>query len=191
MNRLSIAVTRDVSPPDKRRLAGFWTDPGDVSRRGAIWSHLRHTNMLVSQSYPPIMPGDGNSGNIYAYTAVSVTDEFLYTLMLPHVNSSCMQVFLNGVSSRHHEDRIVMILDCAGWHKAGVLVIPDNDCFRCRPMLRSLTLSSIYEMSYARRVLAILHLTALMPLMTILNHHFDKWRLTRKKCILLLAGHGL
>jgi hypothetical protein len=62
----------------------------------------------------------------YAYAAVSVADGVLDTLILPHVNSSCMQVFLDEVSSRHHEDRIVMILDGAGWHKAGILVIPDN-----------------------------------------------------------------
>jgi len=62
----------------------------------------------------------------YAYAAVSVADGVLDTLILPHVNSSCMQVFLDEVSSRHREDRIVMILDGAGWHKAGILVIPDN-----------------------------------------------------------------
>jgi transposase len=37
-----------------------------------------------------------------------------------------MQIFLNEVSSRHQEERIVMILDGAGWHRAGELVVPDN-----------------------------------------------------------------
>ena len=62
----------------------------------------------------------------YAYAAVSVTDGVLDTLILPQVNSRCMQVFLDEVSSRHREDRIIMILDGAGWHKAGELVVPEN-----------------------------------------------------------------
>jgi len=62
----------------------------------------------------------------YAYAAVSVTDGVLDTLILPQVNSRCMQVFLNEVSSRHRKDRIIMILDGAGWHKAGELVVPEN-----------------------------------------------------------------
>ena len=62
----------------------------------------------------------------YAYAAVSVADGMLDTLILPHVNSECMQVFLDEVASRYLEDRIVMVLDGAGWHKAGALVVPNN-----------------------------------------------------------------
>jgi len=62
----------------------------------------------------------------YAYAAVSVADGILDTLILPHVNSDCMQVFLDEVSSRHPCDRILMVLDGAGWHKAGALKIPEN-----------------------------------------------------------------
>lgn len=61
----------------------------------------------------------------YAYAAVSVDGE-LDTLILPHTNSECMQVFIDEVASRHPEDRIVMILDGAGWHTSGLLTIPDK-----------------------------------------------------------------
>jgi hypothetical protein len=37
--------------------------------------------------------------------------------MMPHVDSDCMQVFVNEISSRHPDERIVMIMDGAGWHK--------------------------------------------------------------------------
>lgn len=63
---------------------------------------------------------------IYAYAAVSVTDGDLDTLIMPHVNSVCMQIFLDEVASRHPEDRIVMVLDGAGWHKASSLKISRN-----------------------------------------------------------------
>ena len=62
----------------------------------------------------------------YAYAAVSVRDGALDTLILPQVNSECMQIFLDEVSVRHPEDRIVMILDGAGWHKSSTLKIPAN-----------------------------------------------------------------
>jgi transposase len=62
----------------------------------------------------------------YAYAAVSVADGVLDTLILPNVNSNCMQVFLDEVSSRHPGDRIVMVLDGAGWHRAGTLMVPKN-----------------------------------------------------------------
>ena len=62
----------------------------------------------------------------YTYGAVSVLDGELDSLILPHVNGDCMQVFLDEVASRHPEDRIIMILDGAGWHTAGSLRVPAN-----------------------------------------------------------------
>ena len=62
----------------------------------------------------------------YAYGAVSVIDGELDSLILPHVNGDMMQIFLDEVASRHPKDRIVMILDGAGWHTSGLLSIPRN-----------------------------------------------------------------
>jgi hypothetical protein len=60
----------------------------------------------------------------YAYGAVSVID--LDSLILPHVNGDMMQIFLDKGASRHPKDRIIMILDGAGWHTSGLLSIPRN-----------------------------------------------------------------
>jgi transposase len=62
----------------------------------------------------------------YAYAAVSVSDGHMDSLILPHVNGECMQIFLDEVAARHLNDRIVMVLDGAGWHKNESLIIPDN-----------------------------------------------------------------
>jgi len=62
----------------------------------------------------------------YTYAAVSIADGQMDSLILPHVNSACMQIFLDEVAKRHPENRIIMILDGAGWHKAGTLAIPEN-----------------------------------------------------------------
>ena len=53
----------------------------------------------------------------FAYATASVDGEF-DSLILPHVNTDCMQIFLDEVALRHPHDRIVMILDGAGWHDA-------------------------------------------------------------------------
>lgn len=62
----------------------------------------------------------------YAYAAVSVSDGEMDSLILPHVNSDCMQIFLDEVAARHPADRILMVVDGAGWHKSGMLSIPEN-----------------------------------------------------------------
>lgn len=62
----------------------------------------------------------------YAYGAVdAVTGEF-DSLILPHVNTECMQLFLDEVSARHPDERIVMVIDGAGWHRSDALKPPKN-----------------------------------------------------------------
>jgi transposase len=62
----------------------------------------------------------------YAYGAVDVCSGELDSLILPHVNTQCMQLFINEVSARHPEERIVMVIDGAGWHRSHVLKAPEN-----------------------------------------------------------------
>jgi len=63
---------------------------------------------------------------VYAYAAVSVASGEVDSLILPSVNTFCMEIFLDEVAARHPEDRIVMVLDGAGLHKAHALKIPKN-----------------------------------------------------------------
>ena len=60
----------------------------------------------------------------YAYAAVTAATGELDTLILPRVNTYCMQLFINEVAARHPKDRIVMVMDGAGWHKG--LTEPPN-----------------------------------------------------------------
>ena len=43
----------------------------------------------------------------YAYAAVSISDGNMDSLILPHVNGECMQVFLDEVAVRHLNDQIM------------------------------------------------------------------------------------
>ena len=62
----------------------------------------------------------------YVYAAVSPLDGTLDTLILPCVNGSCMEIFLQEVSARHAQENILMVLDGAGWHKNQSVPSPDN-----------------------------------------------------------------
>ena len=62
----------------------------------------------------------------YAYGAVDVVSGELDSLILPHVNTGCMQLFLDEVSARHPERRIIMVLDGASWHRSKALKPPSN-----------------------------------------------------------------
>lgn len=62
----------------------------------------------------------------YAYGAVdAITGEF-DSLILPHVNTEYMQLFLDEVSARHPDERIVMVIGGAGWHRSDALKPPKN-----------------------------------------------------------------
>jgi transposase len=62
----------------------------------------------------------------YVYGAVDVLTGTLDSLILPHVNTECMQLFLDEVAARYPHERIVMVIDGAGWHCADALKTPDN-----------------------------------------------------------------
>ena len=47
----------------------------------------------------------------YAYAAVEAKSGELDSLILPYVNTDCMQLFLDEVGARHPSDKIVMVLD--------------------------------------------------------------------------------
>jgi transposase len=62
----------------------------------------------------------------YAYGAVNIMDGQWDSLILPQVNTVCMQIFLDEISGRYPEERIVMVLDGARWHKNNGLKLPEN-----------------------------------------------------------------
>lgn len=62
----------------------------------------------------------------YVFAAVSPHDGTLDTLVLPEVNATTMSLFLAEVARRHPRDKILMVLDGAGWHRALDLVLPQN-----------------------------------------------------------------
>jgi hypothetical protein len=63
--------------------------------------------------------------NFYLYSSVNSNDGKHFTLLLPNVNTDCMNVYLKELSRKIKED-VVLIMDGAGWHKSKNLIIPKN-----------------------------------------------------------------
>jgi hypothetical protein len=63
---------------------------------------------------------------IYAFSAVSPHDGVLDSLVLPWVSAQTMSLFLAEVAQRHAQEFVFMVMDQAGWHLAGELVVPEN-----------------------------------------------------------------
>ena len=62
----------------------------------------------------------------YAYAAVEAATGMMDALILPQVNTHCMQLFLDTVAARHPGEHIVMVLDGASWHSSKHLITPSN-----------------------------------------------------------------
>jgi hypothetical protein len=63
---------------------------------------------------------------LYAFSAVSPHDGVLDSLVLPWVSAQTMSLFLAEVAQRHAKEFVLMVMDQAGWHMAGELVVPAN-----------------------------------------------------------------
>ena len=62
----------------------------------------------------------------FAYGAVCPMDGRFDSLVLPHVNTECMQLFIAEVARRYPLENIIMVLDGAGWHQSKSFVFPEN-----------------------------------------------------------------
>ena len=63
--------------------------------------------------------------NFYLYSCVNSTNGKNFTLLMPNVETACMNVYLRELSEEIKTDSI-LIMDGAGWHKSKDLIIPRN-----------------------------------------------------------------
>ena len=64
--------------------------------------------------------------NFYVYSAVSPKTGKDCSLLMPYVNSTCMNVFLDHMEKELDGEEILLVMDGAGWHKSKGLKIPKN-----------------------------------------------------------------
>jgi putative transposase len=63
---------------------------------------------------------------IYLYGAVCPIDGTCAFLILPASDTECFQIFLNSLAKRFSRSQILLVVDGAGNHGSGDLVIPGN-----------------------------------------------------------------
>ena len=62
----------------------------------------------------------------YAYGAVDPQSGDSFYLVLPYANTTCMDIYLDGLSKAFPEDMLLVVTDKASWHTTQKLTIPDN-----------------------------------------------------------------
>ena len=62
----------------------------------------------------------------YAYGAVEPLTGESFFLVLPYSNVDCMNIFLQELSKEYPSNMILLVCDGAAWHKANILIIPEN-----------------------------------------------------------------
>ena len=90
---------------------------GRISDVRQCWAPKPHRPMCIAML---------THESTYAYAAVEPLTGAMDSLILPQVNTHCMQIFLDEVALRHPDDHIVMVLDGASWHSTKSLIAPPN-----------------------------------------------------------------
>lgn len=64
--------------------------------------------------------------NFYLYSAINPKNGEDVSLLAPHVNTDCMNIFLEQMSKDLGTREAFLIMDCASWHRSKGLKIPKN-----------------------------------------------------------------
>ncbi len=63
--------------------------------------------------------------NFYLYSSVDPSSGKSFSLLMPNVDTACMNVFLEELAEEIKED-FILIMDGAGWRKSKNLIVPKN-----------------------------------------------------------------
>jgi len=64
--------------------------------------------------------------SFYVYSAVHSNNGDSFSLIMPSVNTECMNVFLENLALKLKGRKIFLLMDGAAWHKSKALTVPDN-----------------------------------------------------------------
>jgi transposase len=106
-----------ASVPNKRVFFFDEARFGTHSKIGHAWLETgKRTAMRVKLGFK----------NFYLYSAVEPKTGEHFTLEISHVNTPCLNVFLEEFARAYPHDDILLVMDGAGWHRSRNLVIPDT-----------------------------------------------------------------
>jgi len=95
----------------------------DEGRFGTMTSIKRKWSLKGSKCEVKIKQG---YKNFYVYSSVCPESGEIFSLYLPEVNTVMMNIYLEELSRNFSREKLILIMDCAGWHKSKDLKVPDN-----------------------------------------------------------------
>ncbi|MCU0921918.1 MAG: transposase [Burkholderiaceae bacterium] len=98
----------------------------DVPGRGPIRLLGKPRRCWAPHGTRPVVGARPERKYIYAFSAVSPHDGVMDSLVLQWVNAATMSLFLAEVAQRHADEFVRKVMEQAGWHLAGELVVPAN-----------------------------------------------------------------
>jgi transposase len=81
---------------------------------------------LCEQNYSVRKKVEERRQNFYLYSAVNPRNGKEISLLAPYVNTDCMNVFLEQMSKDLGTREVLLIMDCASWHRSKGLRVPKN-----------------------------------------------------------------
>ena len=97
---------------------------GKICQVRKVWLPKGERSVVEAQHIPQYL---------YAYSAIEPKMGESVSLIFPYADTACMTLFLQELSERYPADEIVLVLDGAGWHRSGGLVVPANIRLVCLP----------------------------------------------------------
>jgi len=64
--------------------------------------------------------------NFYMYSAICPKTGDDFSLILPFVCTDMMNLYIQAFSEKYKDQKVILIMDQAGWHKSKDLVVPEN-----------------------------------------------------------------
>jgi transposase len=98
----------------------FFFDEGRFGLRSSIqrmwYEKGKPLTILVQQGYQ----------SQYMFSAVAPKTGDSYSLLLPEINTAMMNLYFQYFSKQFSHNKILLVMDQAGWHKSNLLIIPEN-----------------------------------------------------------------
>jgi len=95
----------------------------DEGRFGTMTTIKRKWSLKGSKCEIKVKQG---YSNFYSFSGVCPSTGEMFSLLLPKVNTEMMNLYLEKLSSKFKGEKIVLIMDNAGWHKSKRLKVPKN-----------------------------------------------------------------
>ena len=106
---------------DGKRIRLFFQDEARIGQKG------RTCHVWWKRGERPPGLCDKRFTFAYIFAAVEPGTDNAFALVLPYVNTQAMQEFLNRFAETIMQaEHVALVLDQAGWHGSGALVVPDN-----------------------------------------------------------------